>query len=56
MCVVLHTVDSCVGAANGRDGGTAGDDELVILALVIRHLRLGKDHVVEVKPERVVFS
>ena len=45
------TMDSRVGSTDGRDGGSAGNDELVVLALVIRGLRLGKHHVVKIKPE-----
>ena len=44
-------MDSAVCSADGRDGGSAGDDELVVLALVVGHLGLGKDHVVKVKSE-----
>ena len=45
------TVNSGVGAADGGDGRAAGDDELVVLALVVGGLRLRQHHVVEVEPQ-----
>ena len=42
------TVQACVGPTDGREGGPAGDDELVEVALVVGGLRLGQHHVVYV--------
>lgn len=44
-------MNSGVGAADGRDGRSAGHDELVVLALVIGGLRLRQHHVVKVEPQ-----
>ena len=42
------TVQACVGPTDGREGGPAGDDELVEVALVVGGLGLGQHHVVYV--------
>ena len=44
-------MNSGVGAADGRDGRSAGHDELVVLALVVGGLWLRQHHVVEVEPQ-----
>ena len=42
------TVEASVGPTNGRERGSASDDELVEVALVVCCLRLGQHHVVYV--------
>ena len=47
----MPTVDSRVGPADGWDGGSSRDDELVVLADVVGRLRLGKDKVLKVQAQ-----
>ena len=42
------TVEASVGPTNGRERGSASDDELVEVALVVGSLGLGQHHVVYV--------
>ena len=44
-------MDAGVGAANRRDGRTAGNDELIVLALMIRRVGLSQHHVIKVKSQ-----
>ena len=47
----MPTVDSRVGPADGWDGGSSRDDELVVLADVVGRLGLGKDKVLKVQAQ-----
>ena len=48
---IFLTVRAGVDATDGGDRRPPGDDEHVVLALVVRHLRLGQHEVGEVQPE-----
>ena len=44
-------MNSGVSSANGRNGRTAGNDELIVLTLVISGIGLSENHIVKVQAE-----